>query len=77
MREKVEAALAIVRPFLQKDGGDVDLVEITPEGVVRVRLTGACKGCPRAHVTLRMGVEKVVLKEVPEAMRVEAVQDLS
>ncbi len=74
MRDKVEAALAMIRPFLQRDGGDVELVEVTPDGVVRVRLTGACKGCPRAHATLKNGVEKVVLKEVPEAMRVEAVQ---
>lgn len=77
MRDKVEAALAKVRPFLQRDGGDVELVEVTPDGVVSVRLTGACKGCPHAQATLRNGVEKVVLKEVPEAMRVVAVQDLA
>ena len=75
MRDKVEAALAKVRPFLQRDGGDVELVEVTADGVVSVRLTGACKGCPHAQATLRNGVEKVVLKEVPEAMRVVAVQD--
>jgi Fe-S cluster biogenesis protein NfuA len=73
MREKVENALAKIRPALQADGGDVELVEITPQGVVRVRLTGACKGCPMAGQTLRQGVERVVLKEVPEAVRVEAV----
>jgi len=72
MREKVENALAKIRPALQADGGDVELVEITPQGVVRVRLTGACKGCPMAGQTLRLGVERVVLKEVPEAVRVEA-----
>lgn len=73
MRERVEQALAKVRPALRADGGDVELVEVTPEGVVRVRLTGACKGCPMAGQTLRLGVERVVLKEVPEAVRVEAV----
>ncbi|WP_028586175.1 NifU family protein [Desulfocurvus vexinensis] len=72
MRERVEQALAKVRPALRADGGDVELVEVTPEGVVRVRLTGACKGCPMAGQTLRLGVERVVLKEVPEAVRVEA-----
>jgi len=73
MRERVEQALAKVRPALRADGGDVELVEVTPEGVVRVRLTGACKGCPMAGQTLRLGVERMVLKEVPEAVRVEAV----
>lgn len=73
MRERVEQALVKVRPALRADGGDVELVEITPEGVVRVRLTGACQGCPMAGQTLRLGVERVVLKEVPEAVRVEAV----
>lgn len=75
MREKVEAALEKIRPHLRRDGGDVELVEITAGGVVRVRLTGACKGCPMSRLTLRNGVEKVVLKEVPEVMAVEAVQD--
>ncbi|EPR44804.1 nitrogen-fixing NifU domain-containing protein [Desulfovibrio sp. X2] len=73
MREKVEAALAKVRPFLQNDGGDIELVGVTPEGVVQVRLTGACKGCPMSQKTLKNAVEKMVLKEVPEVTRVEAV----
>lgn len=73
MREKVEAALAKVRPYLQRDGGDVELVDITPEGVVKVRLTGACKGCPMSQMTLKRGVETTVIKEVPEVQAVEAV----
>ena len=73
MREKVEAALAKVRPYLQRDGGDVELVDITPEGVVKVRLTGACKGCPMSQMTLKRGIETTVIKEVPEVQAVEAV----
>lgn len=73
IREKVQAALDKVRPYLQGDGGDVELVEITADGVVRVRLTGACKGCPMSQQTLKGGVERMVLKEVAEVKRVEAV----
>ena len=73
MREKVEAALAVVRPLLQQDGGDVELVDITAEGIVRVRLTGRCKGCPMSQKTLKNSVEKMVLKFVPAVQRVEAV----
>ena len=73
MKEKVEAALEKVRPSLQADGGNVELVEITPEGVVKVRLTGACGGCPMSQMTLKMGVEKVVKDEVPEVKEVVAV----
>jgi Fe-S cluster biogenesis protein NfuA len=74
MKEKVEAALAKVRPNLQADGGDVELVEVTPEGVVKVKLTGACGGCPMAQMTLKMGIEKFLKKEVPEVKSVEAAQ---
>ncbi len=73
IRERVQAALDKVRPYLQGDGGDVELVDITADGVVRVRLTGACKGCPMSQQTLKGGVERMVLKEVPEVKRVEAV----
>ncbi|MQY59718.1 MAG: NifU family protein [Clostridia bacterium] len=72
MQEKVEKALVKVRSFLQADGGDVELVEITEEGVVRVRLTGACGGCPMASMTLKTGIEKILKEEVPEVKRVEA-----
>ncbi len=73
MREAVEQALNKIRPVLQADGGDVELVEITEDGVVKVRLTGACKGCPMSTVTLKMGIERYLKKEVPEVMAVEAV----
>ncbi len=73
MQEKVEKALAKVRPSLQADGGDVELIEVSDEGVVKVRLTGACGGCPMATMTLKAGIERVLKKEVPEVKKVEAV----
>ncbi len=73
MQEKIEKALAKVRPSLQADGGDVELIEVSDEGVVKVRLTGACGGCPMATMTLKAGIERVLKKEVPEVKRVEAV----
>ncbi len=73
MQEKVEKALLKVRPSLQADGGDVELVEVTDEGVVKVRLTGACGSCPMASMTLKAGIEKTLKEEVPEVKRVEAV----
>lgn len=73
MKDKVEAALAEVRPLLQRDGGDVELVEVTDDNVVRVRLTGACHGCPMAQMTLQMGVERALKHAVPEIKAVQAV----
>ena len=73
MQQKIEKALAKVRPSLQADGGDVELIEVSDEGVVKVRLTGACGGCPMATMTLKAGIERVLRKEVPEVKRVEAV----
>ena len=73
MKEKVEAALAEIRPALQQDGGDVELVEVTEDGVAKVRLTGACQGCPMAQFTLQWGVERVLKNAVPELTAVEAV----
>lgn len=73
MREKIEKALEKVRPALQADGGDVELVNITEEGMVQVRLQGACKGCPMSQMTLKNGIERFILKEVPEVKGVEAV----
>lgn len=75
MREKVEAALAKVRPMLQADGGDVELVEVTDKGIVKVRLTGRCKSCPMSQMTLKSGVERIVLKEVPQVKAVENVTE--
>jgi Fe-S cluster biogenesis protein NfuA len=73
MKEKVEQALNKIRPALQGDGGDVELVDISADGVVRVRLKGACGGCPMSQMTLKMGIERILKKEVPEVKSVEAV----
>jgi Fe-S cluster biogenesis protein NfuA len=73
MKEKVQAAIDKIRPALQKDGGDVILVDVTAEGVVMVQLTGACKGCPMSQVTLKEGIEKFVRSEIPEVVSVESV----
>ncbi|OGP71116.1 MAG: hypothetical protein A2Z73_02955 [Deltaproteobacteria bacterium RBG_13_60_28] len=72
MKELVEKALDKIRPLLQRDGGDIELVEIT-DGIVKVRLTGACKGCPMSQMTLKQGVERLLLKEVPGLKEVQAV----
>ena len=72
MREKIEAAIDRVRPALQADGGDVELVEVK-DGVVSVRLTGACGGCPMATMTLKNGIESIIREEVPEVKEVVAV----
>ncbi|MBE0477677.1 NifU family protein [Candidatus Aerophobetes bacterium] len=73
MKEKVEMALNKIRPSLQAEGGDVELVNVTPEGVVKVRLTGACSGCPMSQMTLKMGIERMLKKEVSEVKEVVAV----
>lgn len=73
MRDKVQEALDQVRPTLQKDGGDVVLIDVTDGGVVKVQLTGACKGCPMSQVTLKEGIEKFLKSEVPEVTVVESV----
>ncbi|MBS4021022.1 MAG: NifU family protein [Dethiobacter sp.] len=72
MREKVEAALELIRPSLQMDGGDVTLVDVE-DGVVKVRLTGACAGCPMSQMTLSQGVERTIKSHVPEVKKVVAV----
>jgi len=72
MKEKVEAALNKIRPALQADGGDVELVDVT-DGVVKVRLTGACGGCPMSQMTLKMGIERHLKKDVPEVKEVVSV----
>ena len=72
MREKVEAALAKVRPSLQADGGDVELVDIK-DGVVSVKLTGACGGCPMATLTLQHGIQRILQEEVPDVKEVVSV----
>jgi Fe-S cluster biogenesis protein NfuA len=73
LREKVESTLDTVRPALRADGGDVELVDVTDEGVISVRLTGACGGCSMSTMTLRMGIERVLREQVPEVKKVEAI----
>ncbi len=70
MRGKVQAALDKIRPALQRDGGDVELVDVTPDGVVKVKLTGACGGCPMATMTLKQGIERVLKQAIPEVKEV-------
>jgi len=72
MKEKVESVLAKIRPRLEADGGGIDLIDVI-DGVVKVRLKGACQGCMGAQMTLKMGVERILKEEVPEVKSVEAV----
>lgn len=72
LEERVAKVLEAIRPGLQMDGGDIELVGVEG-GVVKVRLTGACAGCPMSMMTLQMGVERAIKREVPEVLRVEAV----
>ena len=72
MKEKVEKSLEKIRPSLQADGGDVELVEVV-DGIVKVRLTGACGGCPMSQMTLKMGIERVLKKDIPEIKEVVSV----
>ena len=74
MREAVEKALNLVRPAIQADGGDVELVDVNEAGVVRVKLTGACGSCPMSTMTLKMGVERVLKEQVPGVTSVEQVR---
>jgi len=71
MKEKVEQVIGKLRPMLQRDGGDIELVDVT-DGVVKVRLTGACGSCPMSMMTLKMGVENALKKEIPEVKQVVA-----
>ena len=73
MKEKIEAALNKIRPSLQADGGNVELVDVSADGVVKVKMTGACGGCPMSQMTLKMGIEKVLKQEVPEVKEVISV----
>ncbi len=73
MKEKVQKALEKVRPMLAADGGNVDLVDVTPDGVVKLKLTGTCGCCPMSQMTLKMGIEKILKQEVPEVKEVIAI----
>ncbi|RJR23202.1 MAG: NifU family protein [Desulfobacteraceae bacterium] len=73
MKEKVQKALDKVRPSLKADGGDVQLVDVGNDGIVKVKLMGACGGCPMSQMTLKMGIEKVLKQSVPEVKSVVSV----
>jgi len=73
MKEKVEAALDKIRPMLEADGGNVDLVEVTDDGVVKLKLTGTCGCCPMSQMTLKAGIERILKEEVPEVKEVIAI----
>jgi Fe-S cluster biogenesis protein NfuA len=72
MKERVQEALDQIRPKLQADGGDVELVDVE-QGIVKVRLQGSCKGCPMSQLTLKMGIEKYLREQIPEVTEVQAV----
>jgi len=74
MKEKVQKVIEGIRPTLQRDGGDIELIDVSEDdGVVKVRLMGACRGCPMSQMTLKMGVEQELKKKVPEVSKVVAI----
>jgi len=73
MKDKVQEAINQIRPGLQADGGDVELVDVTEDGVVKVRLVGACKGCAMSQMTLKLGIERFLKEKIPEVKEVVAV----
>jgi len=73
MEDRIKKALDSIRPYLQADGGDVELVNVSKDGIVQVKLIGACSSCPMSQMTLRAGVERALIREVPGIRRVEAV----
>ena len=73
MKEQVQKVIDEIRPNLQADGGDIDLVDVTAEGIVKVKLRGACQGCPGAAMTLKMGVERLLKQRIPEVTGIENV----
>jgi Fe-S cluster biogenesis protein NfuA len=74
MKEKIQAAIEKIRPMLKADGGDVELVNVSEDGIVQVRLQGACSGCPMSQMTLKNGIERIIKQEVPEVKAVESVK---
>jgi Fe-S cluster biogenesis protein NfuA len=73
LRERVTRVINLIRPAVQSDGGDLELVEVTPGGVVRIRLHGACVGCPSSTMTLQVGIERNLKAHIPEITAIEAV----
>jgi Fe-S cluster biogenesis protein NfuA len=73
MKEKVQEVLDRIRPSLQADGGDVQLIDVTDDGIVSVKLQGHCAGCPMSQMTIKNGIERILKNEIPEVQRVESV----
>ena len=73
MKNEIQKALNNIRPYLQADNGDVELVDVSEDGIVKVRLTGSCEVCPLSTMTLRAGIERAIMNEVPAVKRIEAV----
>ncbi|MFZ1520443.1 MAG: NifU family protein [Ignavibacteriaceae bacterium] len=73
IKEDIQMALNNIRPYLQADNGDIELVEVTDDGIVKVKLLGACEICPLSVMTLRAGVERAIMREVPAVKRIEAI----
>ncbi len=71
--ERVQQVVNRIRPAVQSDGGDVELVEVTPQNIARIRLHGACVGCPSSAITLKMGIERNIRERIPEIVSVEQV----
>jgi Fe-S cluster biogenesis protein NfuA len=74
MKEKVQEVLDMIRPSLQADGGDVELVDVTKDGIVKLKLTGHCAGCPMSQMTLKNGIERILKQEIPEVKEVVSAQ---
>jgi Fe-S cluster biogenesis protein NfuA len=70
LREKVQAVINLIRPAVQADGGDIELVDVQADGVVSIRFHGACLGCPSSHMTLQHGIERNLREKVPEVTKV-------
>jgi len=70
MKEQVQKAIDLIRPGLQADGGDVELIDVSADGIVKVKLTGACQGCPMSQMTLKMGIEKIIKNQLPDIKEV-------
>lgn len=75
LTERVASILDLIRPAVQSDGGDIELIDVSDDGVVRIRLHGACVGCPSSTMTLRIGIEKNLKDHIPEITRVVPVED--
>lgn len=73
IKEDIQLALNNIRPYLQADNGDIELVGVTDDGIVKVKLLGACEICPLSVMTLRAGVERAIMREVPAVKRIEAI----